>query len=151
MANRPSAASGTRVEHSAGGVLVRYQSGAWNALVIRDPYGKWGLPKGHLEPGESEEEAAAREVEEETGLKPDAMGPQLGTVHWTFRRGARKVLKHCTFFLMRSCAGDAVPQKAEGITDCAWFPLWEAARKIPYRDTRNVVLRAAGMIEDAGW
>lgn len=140
-----------RNEHSAGGVLVRRREGAWNVLVIRDPYGKWGLPKGHVEPGESEEEAAAREVEEETGLRPDALGPPLGTIQWTFRRGHRKVLKRCTFFLMRSRAGDPVPQKAEGITACAWFPLWEAARKIPYRDTRNVVIRAAAKIEEAGW
>ncbi len=140
-----------RVEHSAGGVLVRYQNGAWNALVIRDPYGKWGLPKGHLEPGESEEAAAVREVGEETGLSPDAMGPRLGTVEWAFRRGARRVQKRCTFFLMRSRTGDPTPQKAEGITECRWFPLWEAARKIPYRDTRNLVIRAAAMIDEAGW
>lgn len=140
-----------RVEHSAGGVVVRYENGKWNALVIRDPYGKWGLPKGHLEPGESEEDAAAREVAEETGLTPDAVGPELGTVQWTFRRDARRVQKRCTFFLMRSRAGDPVPQKDEGISECRWFPLWEAARKIPYRDTRNLVLRAVSMIEDAGW
>ncbi len=141
----------TRIERSAGGVLVRFREGRWHALVIRDPYGRWALPKGHLEDGESLREAAAREVEEETGLKPDVVGPRVGTVDWTFRHGKKTIHKYCTFFLMRSLRGEAVPQTAEGITLCAWFPVRKAASMIAYQDTRALVLRAGDKIKEAGW
>ena len=54
-------------------------------LLIRDPYGKWGLPKGHVENGESSREAALREVREETGLTHLDPGPSLGSIDWYFR------------------------------------------------------------------
>ena len=60
--------SDTKVEASAGGVVVRYLAGVPHVLVIRDPYKKWGLPKGHSEDGEALWETALREVSEETGL-----------------------------------------------------------------------------------
>lgn len=139
------------VEESAGGVLVRLGDEGWHALVIRDSYGKWGLPKGHLEHGEGVRQAAVREVEEETGLKPDAVGPRLDTLRWTFGKHGQKISKYCTFFLMRSEQGTAVPQTAEGITECRWLPIAEAAEKIAYPNTRVVVRRAAAVIDEIGW
>ncbi len=140
-----------RIERSAGGVVVRLLGGTWHVLLIKDPYGKWSLPKGHMEGGESMREAAAREVEEETAIRPDLVGSKIDTVDWTFRHGEDTVHKYCTFFLMRSRAGDAAPRNEEGITDCAWLSLPEAAARIVYDDTRAVVLRASEMITEAGW
>ncbi len=140
-----------RIERSAGGVVVRSLAGVWHALVIRDPYGNWSLPKGHIEGGESLREAAAREVEEETGLAPEEVGPKIATVDWTFRYGSEFVHKYCTFFLMRSRFGDAVPQLDEGISVCRWLPVPDAAARIVYDNTRAVVLRAHDMIEEVGW
>lgn len=140
-----------RIERSAGGVVVRSLAGVWHALLIRDPYGNWSLPKGHIEGGESLREAAAREVEEETGLAPEVVGPKIGTVDWTFGRGRGKVHKYCTFFLMRSRNGNTSPQLEEGISDCAWLPVPEAAARIAYDNTRSVVLRAGEKIAEAGW
>ena len=140
-----------RIERSAGGVVVRLLGGTWHVLLIKDPYGKWSLPKGHMEGGESMREAAAREVEEETAVRPDLVGPKIDTVDWTFRHGDDTVHKYCTFFLMRSRAGDPAPRREEGITDCAWLPLSDAATRIVYEDTRGVVLRAREMISEAGW
>ena len=140
-----------RIERSAGGVVVRPLAGIWYALVIKDPYGNWGLPKGHIEGGESLRETAAREVEEETGIRPDLVGPKIDTVDWTFRQGDEMIHKYCTFFLMRSRMGKAVPQLDEGITKCVWLPVPDAASRIIYLDTRDVVLRADDKIEEAGW
>ncbi len=140
-----------RIERSAGGVVVRPLAGIWHALLIRDPYGNWSLPKGHIEGGESLRETAAREVEEETGISPDVVGPKIGTIDWTFRQGRDTIHKFCTFFLMRSRAGEPVPQQAEGITACAWIPLHDAAGRIRYADTRKVVQRAGALITEAGW
>ncbi len=140
-----------RIERSAGGVVVRALAGEWHALLIRDPYGRWSLPKGHIEGGETLRETAAREVEEETRIRPEVIGPQLGTIDWTFRQNGEMIHKYCTFFLMRSRIGDPVPQSAEGITACAWLTLDQAAARIPYRDTSRMVLLARDTIEEEGW
>ncbi len=147
----PGERAATRIERSAGGVVVRALAGCWHALLIKDPYGKWSLPKGHMEGGESLREAAVREVEEETGIRPEVVGPRIDTVDWTFRDGDETIHKYCTFFLMRSRRGDAVPQSEEGITACMWLPVPDAASRVAYADTRNVVLRVDEMIAEAGW
>jgi ADP-ribose pyrophosphatase YjhB (NUDIX family) len=131
------------VERSAGGVVFRRQGRDPHVLLIRDPYRKWGLPKGHLEEGEGAEEAALREVREETGLSELAIGPDLGEIDWTFRRMGRRVHKFCRFFLMHSPAGDPTPELSEGITECVWLPVEDAARKVSYDNARGVILRAA--------
>ncbi len=140
-----------RIERSAGGVVVRCLAGIWHALVIKDPYGNWSLPKGHIEGGESLRETAAREVEEETGIRPELVGPKIGTIDWTFRQGRETIHKFCTFFLMRSKVGEPVPQRAEGISECTWLPMQDAVQRIRYKDTREVVTRADAMIGEAGW
>ena len=141
----------TRIERSAGGVVVRALAGSWHALLIKDPYGKWSLPKGHMEGGESLRETAVREVEEETGIRPEVVGPKIDTVDWIFRDGDETIHKYCTFFLMRSRTGEAVPQSEEGITACVWFPVRDAAFRVAYADTREVVMRVDQKIAEAGW
>lgn len=135
-----------RVERSAGGVVVRIVGGSLHVLLIRDPYRKWGLPKGHLEEDEGVHEAAIREVEEETGLDSLILGPDLGEIDWTFRLKGRRVHKFCRFFLMQSEGGEARPQLSEGITECRWLPLEDAVRTVGYENARGVILRAADRI-----
>jgi len=136
------------LERSAGGVVLRpLESGAAQVLLIRDPYRKWGLPKGHLEEGEGEVEAALREVAEETGLGDLVLGPDLGEIEWTFRKRGRTIHKVCRFFLMTSLADEARPELAEGISEVRWLALSEAMRLIGYENARGVLRRAAVFIE----
>jgi len=135
-----------REEWSAGGVVLRRIRGVLHALLIKDPYGNWGLPKGHLEGEENPHEAGLREVEEETGLVDLVLGPKLRTIDWYFRLKGRLIHKHCTFFLMTSGDGEPVPQEAEGITDCAWLPLLEAIDRVGYENAREVLMDAARVV-----
>ena len=136
-----------RVERSAGGIVLREISGQVHVLLIRDPYRNWGLPKGHLEDGEDARGAAVREVGEETGLVQLEVGPELTPIDWYFRRRGRLVHKFCTFYVMRSSEGIAVPELAEGITECAWLPLPEALERISYDNAREMVRQAAALLE----
>lgn len=140
------------METSAGGVVVRRADEAWEVLVIRDPYGNWGLPKGHVEGQETLEEAARREVEEETGVVAGAMGPLVERIDWFFRKEGALIHKFCSFFLMR-CDGDGEPrpQEDEGITEVEWLTFGEAESRIIYENTRAVVKRSAALVGELGW
>lgn len=137
-----------RVERSAGGVVLRRIDGVMHALVIRDPYLNWGLPKGHVEKGETAEAAAVREVGEETGLTDLEVGPELASIDWYFRVGGAVVHKFCAFYLMASREGDPVPEAAEGISECAWVPLETAEQRITYDNAREVVRAARALVSD---
>ncbi|MFV2007410.1 MAG: NUDIX hydrolase [Longimicrobiales bacterium] len=135
-----------RTERSAGGVVTRRIEGAVHFLLIRDPYGKLGLPKGHVENGETAEDAALREVSEETGLTGVVIGPSLGTTDWYFRFEGRLIHKYCQYFLMGSRFGDPVPERSEGITECRWLPVDEAIAEVAYDNAREVVRVARQLV-----
>jgi len=131
-----------KVETSAGGVVFR-RGAEPQVLLIRDPYENWGLPKGHVEGGETPEQAAVREVAEETGLAHLEVVAPLPTIDWYFRDRGRLVHKFCHFFLLEAALGEPVPQLDEGITDCQWLRLADAVETVSYANAREVI-RAAG-------
>jgi 8-oxo-dGTP pyrophosphatase MutT (NUDIX family) len=137
-----------RTVQSAGGVVVRGLGGRLHVLLIKDPYDKWGLPKGHAEVGEALHETALREVSEETGLSDLALGPELTTIEWTFRSGDTHVHKHATFYLMFSERGDPVPERREGIREAVWVPLETAHERISYPNATAVVHAARAILLD---
>ncbi len=132
-------------EVSAGGVVIRRGEGGLLVLLIKDSYKNWGFPKGHLEPGEDAERAATREIAEETGLSDLVVHGPIRDIDWHFRFRGKLIHKTCTFFLIESPSGDAVPQRDEGISDVRWLPFDEALRTVSYANAREV-LRAAGQM-----
>ena len=141
----------TRVESSAGGVVVRDIAQVPHVLLIRDPYKKWGLPKGHTEDGETLEQTALREVAEETGLSDLELGPELVTIDWTFHARGERVHKYATFYLMYSERGDPVPEGQEGITDTSWVRLDSAHEQVSYENATEVVRAAQKRLLDGSW
>jgi 8-oxo-dGTP pyrophosphatase MutT (NUDIX family) len=130
-------------ETSAGGVIYRWHDETPYILLIRNCHRQWGLPKGHLEAGETPAHAALREVEEETGLGDLVLGPALPTINWFFRARGRLIHKYCHFYLIEAPTGEPEPQFDEGITACRWVPLPDALEQISYENARDVLLRAA--------
>ena len=133
----------SRREESAGGVVIRHSSQGPLFLLIRDPYHNWGLPKGHLEAGETAESAARREVAEETGLTALELIGDVATIDWYFQDRRERVHKFCRFFLFLSAAGETTPELGEGISECIWLPYAAALERITYDNAREV-LREAG-------
>jgi ADP-ribose pyrophosphatase YjhB (NUDIX family) len=138
------------VETSSGGVVFRRAGDHIDFLLIRDPYGNWGLPKGHIEGGETAAEAALREVGEETGLQKLEVAAQLSTIDWFFRDRGRLIHKFCHFFLVESGGGEAAPQLTEGITECVWHAPDLAIRTVSYSNAREVLREAARWLRAAG-
>lgn len=126
--------------------MFRVEDGTPLFLLIRDSYGHWGFPKGHLERGERAGTAALREVMEETGLRALSLRGSVATIEWFFRFQGSLIHKNCEFFLMETDATGTRPQKSEGITACKWATLDEARELISYENARDVLQRAHEMV-----
>jgi len=137
-------------EVSSGGVVVRPAGGGWEVCLI-GVHGSWSLPKGLVEPGESPEQTALREISEEVGIPVERLrlrGP-LPPSEYAYRRDGRLVFKRVDHFLVEVPAGtEAVPQ-AEEVDEVAWVPLDEAPRRVTYRDLRAALAEAARRLEAA--
>jgi 8-oxo-dGTP diphosphatase len=133
------------IRRAAGCVAYRRDGGAIAILLIRDKYACWTLPKGHLEPGESEEQAAVREVCEETAVS-GVLGPLVGRITYMVVKKRGPQLKQVAFFLLLATAGSAAPQADEGIAAAEWFAPEAALALIGYDQVREVVARALELL-----
>jgi 8-oxo-dGTP pyrophosphatase MutT (NUDIX family) len=136
-------------EISAGGVVFRQTEQGFEVALIR-PRGRsvWALPKGHLDPGEGPEDAAVREVREETGLTV-ALDEALGQIHYAYPFRGRRISKRVHFFLFRYLAGeiDALePSMRVEVTEARWISLAEARKRLTYAGEREVLDRARALL-----
>jgi 8-oxo-dGTP pyrophosphatase MutT (NUDIX family) len=134
----------TRQEVSAGGVVYRTgDAGVEICLAARRTRRgelAWGLPKGLVEPDEAPEDAAVREVLEETGLQAE-LEDDLGTIRYFYVWEGVRVRKQVRFFLMRATGGDITNHDDE-MEDVRWFAARRAAKRASYRGEREVIERA---------
>jgi 8-oxo-dGTP diphosphatase len=114
---------------AGGGLVIR---DGCILLVHRPQYNDWTFPKGKLEPGESWEDAAEREVEEETGLRVEA-GAEVGSTFYNDKYGRPKEAK---YFLMTT-SQDARAQNE--VDEVRWVPLDEAAEVLTYDRDRDLL------------
>jgi 8-oxo-dGTP pyrophosphatase MutT (NUDIX family) len=128
---------------SAGGVvLAELRPDAPVALVAhRSARGslQWTLPKGAQEPGESVEQAALREVREETGLEAELIGP-LDTIDYWFVWAPDQTRYHkfVHYFLMRAVGGDFAEHDHE-MEDADWFEPAQARRRMSFANERRLL------------
>jgi 8-oxo-dGTP pyrophosphatase MutT (NUDIX family) len=106
-----------------------------------------GLPKGHLDPGESAREAARREVREETGVTAELVDA-LGEIHYEFERRGRLISKTVVFFLFEYQSGSIEDHDRE-IEEALWMPIARAIDALTYDGEREMVARALSRITRA--
>ena len=135
----------TQREVSAGGVVYRREGDDIEIVLAsrRTRRGDlaWGLAKGGIEPGESREDAAVREVREETGLDA-TIEADLGDTKYIYVWEDVRIRKRVHFFLMRHVGGD-VDDRDDEMEEIRWFPLERALKRAAYRGEREVLARAA--------
>jgi 8-oxo-dGTP pyrophosphatase MutT (NUDIX family) len=139
----------TQREVSAGGVVYRREGDDIEIVLAsrRTRRGDlaWGLAKGGIEPGESREDAAVREVREETGLDA-TIEADLGDTKYIYIWEDVRIRKRVHFFLMRHVGGD-VDDRDDEMEEIRWFPLERALKRAAYRGERDVLARAAELLQ----
>jgi 8-oxo-dGTP pyrophosphatase MutT (NUDIX family) len=134
---------------SAGGVV--YRSGAQGIDVVlcgRSEDGVWGLPKGTPDAGESLEQAAVREVSEETGLQV-AIERKIDTIEYWFAREGVRYQKFVHHYLMVPIGGSVDDHDWE-YDRVEWFPAEQACKTLSYRNEVEVVRKAVALLEGGG-
>ena len=149
-------------EFSAGGVVVRQMRGRWWLAAI-EPAGRstsgaktvLALPKGLVDAGEKPEQAAIREVFEETGLKATTIA-KLGDTRYVYVRtwgDGERVFKIVSFYLLRYESGridDVAPDMRIEVKEALWIDLHDAASKLAYGGEKDMVKKARKYLEEHG-
>ncbi|MGO1560738.1 MAG: NUDIX hydrolase [Actinomycetaceae bacterium] len=138
-------------ETSAGGVIIKVDDGlAFVAVIARRNRGgrlEWCLPKGHLEGEETAEQAAVREISEETGIDGQVLR-HLGSIDYWFAGTDRRVHKVVHHYLLEATGGyltteNDPDQEAEQV---AWVRLDKVASRLAYPNERRVVATARDVL-----
>jgi ADP-ribose pyrophosphatase YjhB (NUDIX family) len=140
---------GSVLETSAGGLVVETFQGQLMAALIakRDRRGRmiWSLPKGHLEGQESPEQAAIREVQEETGIIATIVAP-LGVIDFWFMAEGKRIHKTVHHFLLRAQGGELSDADAE-VAEVAWVDLSLLPDRLSYADERKLLVHLPPLLE----
>jgi 8-oxo-dGTP pyrophosphatase MutT (NUDIX family) len=142
----------SRREVSAGGLIWRRESDGSIKVVLVRPAGRstWVLPKGHLEEGETVEQAAVREAREETGLTVGKIEP-LGEISYVYSSRERngttltRIFKRVHFFLMEHTGGDPSAHDSE-IDEVAWLNFDEALSRATHPSEQALIAKARTML-----
>ena len=134
---------------SAGGVVYRGDGEDMEVVIIRAlPEKRWQLPKGIIDDGETPEEAAVREVREESGINARIIRPIETIEYWftaNWDNSRRRVHKFVHFFLMKYGDGDTSDHDHE-VDEVRWVTIDEALGTLNFPTERDLVKKAAAMI-----
>ena len=137
-----------RVDEVSAGGLVIDTTGTMGLLIGRydhkDASGKrvlWSLPKGHIEEGETPEQAAIREVAEETGIT-SSITKSLGVIDFWFMAGGKRIHKTVHHFMFTEVGGTLLAQESE-VDEVSWFPLAEIVDRLAYPDEKKLIAKSA--------
>ena len=131
------------IEETSAGAVISYENalGTPMFLVLHYPAGHWDFPKGAVEKGESEEQAAKREIFEETGLKIDSFLPDFRKeIEYHYRRQGQLAHKRVIFSLARSSSQKVRISFEHSGYD--WLKFDQAMRRLTFENAREVLKEA---------
>ena len=139
-----------RVDEISAGGLVIDSTGTKGLLIgrrdLKDQSRErllWSLPKGHIEEGETPEQAAVREVQEETGIESE-IAKELGVINFWFMAGGNRIHKTVHHYLFKETGGKLAPQLTE-VDDVGWFPLNEIVELLAYPDEKKLIAKSGDL------
>lgn len=119
-------------EKSAGCIIIENEK----ILLVKQTSGNWGFPKGHLEKGESETEAAIRETKEETNLDVTILDENKRySIEYDTNKGTHK---ESVYFLAKKTSNNITRQESE-ITEIKWFNFEEAIETISFENAKELL------------
>lgn len=127
-------------EHSAGGIVYKIDNdGIKIAVIYREFHQDWTLPKGHLEEGESPEQAAIREVKEEVGLDTNIIKHIGYSIYrFTDRKKQELIQKKVDYFLMELVKDNNQIQESE-VDKLEWLPFMKAIDRLSFNRDQDLV------------
>ncbi|NQT33415.1 MAG: NUDIX hydrolase [Candidatus Omnitrophica bacterium] len=140
----------TELQFASGGVVIKKEKDGIKVLLIKDSYGHWTWPKGHIEEGESPREAAVREISEETGLKTLRIIEELGQQKYHFTLEGTKIFKTVHVFLAEAQGAEEIKVQTEEIECARWFPPAEALETIEYEGSRELLAKGIEEFREKG-
>jgi 8-oxo-dGTP pyrophosphatase MutT (NUDIX family) len=147
---RKRSAYAKRVDEVSAGGLVIDGTGTKGLLIgrrdLKDVTRErllWSLPKGHIEAGETPQQAAIREVAEETGIQSE-ISRELGIIDFWFMAGGKRIHKTVHHYLFREVGGTLAPQISE-VDDVGWFPLNEIISLLAYPDEKKLIAKSGDL------
>jgi len=132
-------------EFSAGGIVVKKQEKGFNVLLIKDSYGRWTWPKGHVDKGESSREAALREVTEEVGLTKIQILKKIGQNQYFYKRSGKLIFKTVYLFLIEARGEEKLKVQTEEIQTAKWFIPAQALPKVKYKGAHRLLQKAQNL------
>lgn len=135
-------------EPTAGGIVFRLTNDQKDIeiLLIQDSKGRWTIPKGHIEPGETAKQTAIREIGEESGLFHIQVLMWLGKIQFQYRRIDKLVLMTTQIYLVRALDDAEIPTKEQWMKGIKWFKFNDAIDAIEYEDIEKLMLLAKNKI-----
>ena len=139
-------------EVSAGGIIIDFARQSLPAAIIarinRAGHVEWCLPKGHIEEAETLEEAAQREIEEETGIRGDILH-SLGNIEYWFTSSGQRIHKTVHHYLLKATGGEITIDNDPDheAVDVAWVPFTDLNRRLSFANERHIVDLAREFIQ----
>lgn len=140
----------TESQHSAGGVAFRETDGRIEiAIILTHPERRWQLPKGIIDPGETPEQSALREVREEAGITAELIQPIDRTEYWFVadRDGIRcRFHKRVDWFVMKYISGEVADHDHE-VAEARWVGVDEALKMLVFKNEREIVEKGVEILK----
>jgi len=131
-------------EISAGVILVRNRS--QREYLLLDYGSHWDFPKGHIEPGEDPQTTAARELQEETGIRDARFVPGFReSMRYFYRKAGEGMLKVVIFFLAETPTGEVTLSHEH--SGYLWLPYEEAVKRLTFKNARELLAKARAFLD----